>query len=39
MGVNIIFKNQKTYKGEKLADIKIKGGKKLKAINCPNKIK
>ena len=35
MGVNIIFQNQKTYKGEKLADIKIKGGKKLKAINCP----
>ena len=35
MGVNIIFQNQKTYKGEKLADIKIEGGKKLKAINCP----
>ena len=35
MGINIIFQNQKTYKGEKLADIKIEGGKKLKAINCP----
>ena len=35
MGVNIIFQNQKIYKGEKLADIKIEGGKKLKAINCP----
>ena len=35
MGVNIIFQNHKTYKGEKLADIKIEGGKKLKAINCP----
>ena len=35
MGVNIIFQNKKTYKGEKLADIKIEGGKKLKAINCP----
>ena len=38
MGVNIIFQNQKTYKGEKLADIKIEGGKKLKAINCPTKL-
>jgi 3-phosphoshikimate 1-carboxyvinyltransferase len=37
MGVNIIFQNQKNYKGEKLADIKIEGGKKLKAINCPTK--
>ena len=35
MGVNIIFQNRKIYKGEKLADIKIEGGKKLKAINCP----
>ena len=35
MGINIIFQNQKIYKGEKLADIKIEGGKKLKAINCP----
>ncbi|MDA7604081.1 3-phosphoshikimate 1-carboxyvinyltransferase [Candidatus Pelagibacter sp.] len=38
MGVNIIFQNQKTYKGEKLADIKIEGGKKLKAINCPKNL-
>ena len=38
MGVNIIFQNQKTYKGEKLADIKIKGGKKLKAINYPSNL-
>jgi len=38
MGVNIIFQNQKTYKGEKLADIKIEGGKKLKAINCPTNL-
>ncbi len=37
MGVNIKFKNQKTYKGEKIADIKIKGTKSLKAINCPTK--
>ena len=38
MGVNIIFQNQKNYKGEKLADIKIEGGKKLKAINCPTNL-
>ncbi len=38
MGANIIFQNQQTYKGEKLADIKIEGGKKLKAINCPSKL-
>ena len=38
MGVNIIFQNQKTYKEEKLADIKIEGGKKLKAINCPTNL-
>ena len=38
MGVNIIFQNQKTYKGEKLADIKIEGSKKLKAINCPTNL-
>ena len=35
MGANIIFQNQQNYKGEKLANIKIEGGKKLKAINCP----
>ena len=38
MGVNIIFQNQKIYKGEKLADIKIEGGKKLEAINCPTNL-
>ncbi len=38
MGVNIIFQNQKIYKGEKLADIKIEGGKKLKPINCPTNL-
>ena len=38
MGVNIIFQNQKIYKGEILADIKIEGGKKLKAINCPTNL-
>ncbi len=38
MGVKIIFKNKKIYKGEQIADIKIKGPKKLKAINCPTKL-
>ena len=37
MGANIIFKNIKTYKGEKKADIQIKSTKSLKAINCPVK--
>ena len=38
MGANIIFKNQKIYKGEKIADIEIKGGKVLNSINCPSKL-
>jgi len=37
MGVKIIFKNSKNYKGEKIADIKIQSPKKLKSINCPKK--
>ena len=35
MGVRIIFKNQKTYKGEKKADIKVVSANNIKAINCP----
>ncbi len=38
MGVSIIFINQKTYKGEKKADIKIKSTRKIKSINCPPKL-
>ncbi|WP_440677380.1 3-phosphoshikimate 1-carboxyvinyltransferase [Candidatus Pelagibacter sp. HIMB1587] len=38
MGVKIFFKNQKTYKGEKKADIKVIGAKNIKAINCPPKL-
>ncbi len=38
MGVSIIFKNKKNYKGEKIADIKIKSSNKLKSINCPPKL-
>ena len=35
MGVNIKLLNKKNYKGEKIADIKIKGTKILRPINCP----
>ena len=35
MGIKIIFKNQKTYKGEKKADIKVVSAKNIKALNCP----
>jgi 3-phosphoshikimate 1-carboxyvinyltransferase len=38
MGVKIIFKNKKIYKGEQNADIIVKGPKKLKPINCPAKL-
>ncbi len=38
MGVKILFKNKKIYKGENIADIIIKSPKKLKAINCPSKL-
>ncbi len=37
MGVKIILKKIKIYKGEKNADIFIKSPKSLKAINCPSK--
>jgi 3-phosphoshikimate 1-carboxyvinyltransferase len=38
MGVKINLQNKKNYKGEKNADIKIKGPKNLKSINCPIKL-
>ena len=38
MGVKIFLKNQKNYKGEKKADIKVIGAKNIKAINCPPKL-
>ena len=38
MGVKIIFKKTKIYKGEKIADIFIKSPKILKSINCPKKL-
>ncbi len=34
MGIKISFNNQKTYKGEKIADIKIVSPKIIKPINC-----
>ena len=37
MGISIILKNQKFYKGEKIADIKIQSPKSIKSINCPAK--
>ena len=38
MGVNIIFKNKKIYKGEKNADIQVESSKSIKSINCPTKL-
>ena len=38
MGVDIIFKDIRTYKGEKIANINIKSPKVLKGINCPTKL-
>ena len=35
MGIKISFQNKKNYKGEKIADIKIKSAKLIKPINCP----
>ncbi len=37
MGVIIFFRNQKSYKGEKIADIEIISPKSIKPINCPTK--
>ncbi len=38
MGVKILLQNKKTYKGEKIADIKVKSTKNLAAINCPKNL-
>jgi 3-phosphoshikimate 1-carboxyvinyltransferase len=38
MGVKIIFKNIKNYKGERVADLLIESTKSLKPINCPKKL-
>ncbi len=38
MGVKILFKNQRIYKGERIADIKVKSPRLIKPINCPTKL-
>ena len=38
MGVLIVFKKQRFYKGERIADINVKSPKFLKSINCPSKL-
>ena len=38
MGVNIIYLNKRKYKGEEIADIKVKSPKTLKSINCPTNL-
>ena len=38
MGVKIILKNKKIYKGEKISDIQVYSSKSLKSINCPIKL-
>ena len=38
MGIPITFININSYKGEKVADIKIKSPKYIKSINCPKKL-
>ena len=36
MGIKIYLNNNRSYKGEKIADINIKSPKSIKAINCPS---
>jgi 3-phosphoshikimate 1-carboxyvinyltransferase len=38
MGVKIILKNLKNYKGERIANIHINSAKSLKGINCPSNL-
>jgi len=38
MGAKILLKNQRNYRGEKIADILIESSNNLKAINCPLKL-
>ena len=38
MNCKITFKNKKSYKGEKIADIFVKSSKVLKPINCPSSL-
>ena len=38
MGISIVFQRVRIYKGEKLANIKIKSPRSIKPINCPSKL-
>jgi len=38
MGIKIVMKNMRTYKGEKISDIKVKSSKIIKSINCPPRL-
>ena len=38
MGVKIVLKNKKIFKGEENADIEIKSSKSFKSINCPTEL-
>ncbi len=38
MGVKILLKNIKNYKGEKIADINVKSTQSLKSIKCPSNL-
>ncbi len=38
MGVKILFKNRKEYKGEMIADIFVYSATKIKPINCPTNL-
>jgi 3-phosphoshikimate 1-carboxyvinyltransferase len=38
MGIEILQKNEKKYKNEKIADLQIKSAKSIKPINCPSKL-
>tara|TARA_Y100000389_G_scaffold154001_1_gene154420 strand:- start:305 stop:1624 length:1320 start_codon:yes stop_codon:yes gene_type:complete len=38
MGVKILFKRIKVYKGEKIADIQVQAAKSLNAIKCPPRL-
>ena len=38
MGAKILLKNQRNYRGEKIADILIKSSNSLRAINCPSQL-
>jgi len=38
MGVSILFKNIRIYKGEKIGDIYVKSAKQLRSIKCPSSL-